>query len=115
MNEMSDWSDEERPFRFDIRRKGRQWTTKEIESKWRQAHAAVPQRLELIEGKIFLSDEQRITMLGWMLEQLGADIAVRMRDPELWRGAVEDMLRGKNRRIKYARRRRADRREAFVR
>ena len=96
MNETADWSDRERPFRFDIQRKGRQWSPEEIESKWRQAHAAVPEKLELIEGEVFLSDEQRITMLGWMLEQLGADVAVRMGEPEVWRNAVEEMLQERN-------------------
>lgn len=93
---MSDQPGEERPFGFDIRREGRRWTSEEIESKWRQAHATVPEKLELIEGKVFLGDEQRITMLGWMLEQLGADVAVRMGDPEVWREAVEDMLLERN-------------------
>lgn len=96
MDDTTDWPSEERPFGFDIRREGRQWTTEEIESKWRQAHSTIPERLELIEGKVFLSDEQRITMLGWMLEQLGADVAVRMGDPVVWREAVKDMLRERN-------------------
>ena len=88
--------DEERPFGFDVRREGRRWTTEEIESKWRQSHATIPEKLELIEGKVFLSDEQRITMLGWMLEQLGADVAVRTGEPEVWREAVEEMFREQN-------------------
>lgn len=92
MEETTDWPNEDRPFGFDIQREGRQWTSGEIESKWRQAHATIPEKLELIEGKVFLGDEQRITMLGWMLEQLGADVAVRMGEPEVWREAVEEML-----------------------
>ena len=31
-------------------------------------------------------------MLGWMLEQPGADVAVRIGEPEMWREAVEEML-----------------------
>ena len=27
-------------------------------------------------------------MLGWMLEMMGADVAVRLGDPEVWRAAV---------------------------
>jgi hypothetical protein len=51
----------------------------------------VPEKLELLDGKIFMSEEQRITMLGWLLEQLGADAAVRLGDPEVWREAVSDL------------------------
>lgn len=84
----------ERPFGFDIRREGRAWTAEEIEAKHRP-HETVPEKMELIGGKLFWTDEQRTTMLGWMLEQLGADAAVRLGDPEVWRGAVEEMLREK--------------------
>ena len=38
-------------------------------------HETVPEKSELIEGRDFWSDEQRITMLGWTLAQLGADAA----------------------------------------
>lgn len=92
MGEMVDRPGEGQSFGFDIRREGRRWTAEEIERKWRE-HETVPEKLELIEGKIFWSDEQRITMLGWMLEQLGADAAVRLGEPEVWREAVEEMLR----------------------
>lgn len=85
---------EKRPFRFDIRREGRAWTAEEVEAKYRP-HETVPEKMELIEGKLFWSDEQRITMLGWMLEQVGADTAVRLGEPEVWREAVEEMLRAR--------------------
>jgi hypothetical protein len=91
VDEKTDRPGERKPHGFDIRCEGRRWTTEEIEQKWRE-HETVPERLELIEGKIFWSDEQRITMLGWMLEQLGADAAVRLGEPEVWRQAVEQML-----------------------
>jgi hypothetical protein len=74
---------------FDIRREGRRWSPEEIERKWRP-HQEAPEKLELIDGKLFLSEGQRITMLGWLLEMVGADSAVRLGDPEVWREAVED-------------------------
>jgi hypothetical protein len=80
-----------RPFEFDIRREGRPWTSEEVDAKYRP-HESVPEKMELIEGKLFWSDEQRITMLGWMLEHLGADVAVRLGEPEVWKVAVEEML-----------------------
>ena len=75
---------------FDIHRRGRPWSPEEIDRKWRE-HAEIPDKLELIDGKVFLSDGQRITMLGWMLEQLGADTAVKLGDPQIWREAIEDL------------------------
>ncbi|MGH3144520.1 MAG: hypothetical protein ACRDTR_01835 [Rubrobacter sp.] len=81
----------ERPFGFDIRREGRPWTSEEVDAKYKP-HETVPEKMELIDGKLFWSNEQRTTMLGWMLEQLGADAAVTLGDPEVWREAVNDML-----------------------
>ncbi len=70
----------ERPFGFDIGREGHSWTSEEVDAKYRP-HETVPEKMELIDGKLFWSDEQRITMLGWMLEHLGADTAVRLGEP----------------------------------
>ncbi|MGI8911977.1 MAG: hypothetical protein ACR2JR_15725 [Rubrobacteraceae bacterium] len=86
--------EQERPFGFEIRREGRSWTGEEVSVKYRP-HVTVPEKMELIDGKLFWSDEQRITMLGWMLEHLGADAAVRLGKPEVWKEAVEEMLRQK--------------------
>ncbi len=43
------------------------------------------------QGKLFWDDEQRINLLGLLLENLGADQAVRMGDPSVWRDAVRDL------------------------
>ncbi|CAN5792243.1 hypothetical protein BH23ACT11_BH23ACT11_16510 [soil metagenome] len=75
---------------FDIGHCGRRWSPDEIERKW-LGHAEAPDKLELIDGKLFWSDEQRITMLGWMLEQLGADAAVRLGEPHIWCEAIEGL------------------------
>lgn len=84
--------DAERPFGVDIGLEGRPWTREEIAAKY-QPHETVPEKMELIDGKLFWSDEHRVTMLGWMLEHLGADVAVRLGEPAVWRDAVEEMLR----------------------
>ena len=34
-------------------------------------------------------DEQRINLLGLLLENMGADQAVRMGDPAVWRDAIQ--------------------------
>ena len=37
---------------------------------------------------LFFSDSQRLTMLALLLENVGADRAVRLGRPEVWRAAV---------------------------
>jgi hypothetical protein len=39
-------------------------------------------------GKLYWRDEDRLTMLALLLENLGADQAVRLGDPRVWREAV---------------------------
>ncbi len=45
---------------WDIRRKGRAWEGDEIRERYNRA----PDKIELIEGKVFWVDEQRRMMLG---------------------------------------------------
>ena len=73
---------------WDIRRQGRDWQGDEIMARY----YLVPEKIELIRGRIFFDDEQRLRMLGLLLEQLGADAAVRLGDPQVWREAVGDLL-----------------------
>ena len=47
-----------------------------------------PEKIEMIAGKILWSDKDRIRLLGLLLENLGADCAVRLGDPDVWRAAV---------------------------
>jgi hypothetical protein len=48
-----------------------------------------PEKIEMVSGKLFYNDEQRLMMLGMLLENLGVDAAVRMGDPNIWREAIE--------------------------
>ncbi len=77
--------------KWDIRREGRDWGREEV----RPRYNLTPERIELIDGKVFGTEKDRINMLGLMLELVGADKAVRMGDPEVWREAVSDLLSGK--------------------
>ncbi len=70
--------------KWDIRNKGRAWCKDEV----RQRYALSPEKIELIEGKLFWREEERITMLALLLENVGADEAVRLGNPEVWRAAV---------------------------
>jgi hypothetical protein len=47
-----------------------------------------PEKTELIDGKLYWSDRDRITMLALLLENVGADKAVRLGNPDVWRAAV---------------------------
>jgi hypothetical protein len=67
-----------------IERQGRAWRGDEVTARMRQ----VPHRAELIHGKLFLNDGDRLTLLAMLLENVGADAAVRLGDPDVWRAAV---------------------------
>ncbi len=69
---------------WDIRREGRAWGAAEGQARY----ALAPERLELIDGKLFWSDDERLRMLGLLLENVGLDQAVRLGDPQRWREAI---------------------------
>ena len=69
---------------WDIRRDGRAWSGEE----GLRRYALTPERFELIEGKLCGSDEERRVLLGLLLENLGADAAVRLGDPHVWLEAI---------------------------
>ena len=75
---------------FNIQRQGRKWTREEIEQKY---HKLCPEKIELIEGKMFWSDEERLAMLALLLENVGMDAAVSLGDPNLWKQAIADRLK----------------------
>lgn len=69
---------------WDIRREGRAWSGEE----GRHRYALTPERFELIGGRLFSTDEERLALLGLLLENLGADAAVRLGDPHVWLEAI---------------------------
>ena len=72
---------------WDIRREGRAWQGDEA---WNRYQLSA-EKIEMIEGKLFWDEEQRINMLGLLLENVGVDAAVRLGDPHVWRDAVADL------------------------
>lgn len=72
---------------WDIRREGRAWTGDEAMARYYMA----PEKIELIRGRLFWDDEQRLRMLGLLLEQVGVDAAVRLGSPQVWRDAVAEL------------------------
>lgn len=75
---------------FNIQRRGRKWSREEIKEKY---HELCPEKLELIEGKMFWTDEQRLNMLALLLENVGMDAAVSLGDPTLWKQAIDERLK----------------------
>ncbi|MBY0523505.1 MAG: hypothetical protein K2R98_08895 [Gemmataceae bacterium] len=69
---------------WDIRRQGRAWQGLEARARYQLS----PEKIELVEGQLFWSEEERIAMLALLLENVGVDRAVRLGDPAVWRDAV---------------------------
>jgi hypothetical protein len=72
---------------WDIRREGRAWRGDEVQGRY----GLTPEKIELIEGKLFWTDEERLTMLALLLENVGVDRAIRLGDPEVWRKAISQL------------------------
>ena len=69
---------------WDIRREGRAWSGDEAMQHWE----LTPEKFEMFEDRLVWDDEQRIALLGLLLENVGADGAVRLGDPEVWNQAI---------------------------
>ena len=69
---------------WDIRRQGRAWTGAEALGRFELA----PERIEMIGGKLLLDEDERLTLLGLLLENVGVDAALKLGDPAVWREAV---------------------------
>jgi len=70
---------------WDIRRIGRAWTATEARQRW----DLTPEKFEMYQGRLFWDDEQRLLLLGLLLENIGVDRAIRMGDPTVWRAAID--------------------------
>ena len=72
---------------WDIRREGRAWRGDEA----RERFSLTPEKFEMVKGQLFWGDEQRVTLLALLLENVGVDRAVRLGDAKVWRAAVADL------------------------
>lgn len=68
---------------WDIRRQGRSWGKKS-----HARYQLTPKKIELIQGKLFWTERDRLIMLGLLLENVGVDKAVRLGDLAVWREAI---------------------------
>jgi hypothetical protein len=74
------------PEEWDIHREGREWKGEEFEKRIYQA----PEKIEF-RGGIFIYEQERLTVLAMLLENLGIDKAVRLGKPEDWKAAVTEL------------------------
>ena len=51
----------------------------------------LPAKLEMIRGKLLWSEEERVTLLAALLENVGALKAVQLGNPQVWRDAVAQL------------------------
>jgi hypothetical protein len=72
---------------WDIRGAGRAWRAGEA----MERYMLTPDKLEMVEGKLLWSDEDREALLGLLLENVGADRAVQLGDPDVWQAAVSKL------------------------
>ena len=71
---------------WDIRREGREWSAEEFDRRIYQA----PEKIEFAGG-IFVDDEERMTVLAMLLENLGIDKVIRLGNPADWKAAVAEL------------------------
>jgi len=50
-----------------------------------------PEKAEMIEGKLFGTEEERLTVLALLLENVGIDKAIRLGDADVWREAISEL------------------------
>lgn len=48
-----------------------------------------PRKIELCEGRLFCSDEDRLVMLAMLLENVGMNAAIKLAPLERWHAALE--------------------------
>lgn len=74
------------PAEWKIEREGRVWSHEEFERRIYQA----PEKIEYTGG-IFTYEDERLTVLAMLLENLGIDKAVQLGNLQDWRAAIAEM------------------------
>ena len=69
----------------DIELEGRRWTVNE----WHERGETLPEKFELIDGRMFWSQEERLALLAALLENVGLVEAVRLAPRERWLAALD--------------------------
>ena len=74
------------PATWRIERQPRAWTAEEF----RTRYEFLPEKFEVIDGKLLLGRNDRINLLAVLLENVGVDAAVRLGRWETWQQALDD-------------------------
>ena len=74
------------PTEWDIHREGRVWGHEEFNRRIYQA----PEKIEF-KGGIFVYEDDRLTVLAMLLENLGIDKAVQLGNLEDWKAAIAEL------------------------
>lgn len=48
----------------------------------------MPEKTEMVDGKLYWTEQDRLVVLGLLLENVGVDRANRLGDPQIWREAI---------------------------
>ena len=75
------------PPTWDIGLEGRRWNV----TRFHELDSVLPEKMELIDGKLFWSERERLGMLAAMLEQVGLREAVKLAPKELWLEALRQL------------------------
>ena len=75
--------------KWDIRNEARAWGKDEAWPRF----VLRPEKIEMVEGKLLSTEQDRETLLALLLENVGADRAVQLGDPDVWRAAVAKLGR----------------------
>jgi hypothetical protein len=70
---------------WDIRREPRAWLPEEVVSRW----DLTPEKFELMDGKLFWNDTERLHLLAMLLENVGIDATLSLAPLARWREAFE--------------------------
>jgi len=84
--ESIDWDAPPEPGTFNIGLEGRLWKV----TRFDELETVLPEKMELIEGRLFWSERHRLGMLGAMLEHMGLIAAVKLAPKELWLEALDE-------------------------
>ena len=74
---------------WDIRRDGHAWGGEAM-----SRYQMTPEKTEMLNGTLYATEEERLTMLALLLENVGADKAVRLGEASVWRAAVAALDEG---------------------
>ena len=79
-----EWDKPPEPGTFDIGLEGRRWNVE----RFLALERVLPEKMELIDGKLFWGERYRLGMLAAMLEQVGLEKAVTLAPKALWLEAL---------------------------